>query len=196
MITKAELLKYSITKFSQHGGKHVTLDDLAKELSISKKTIYSLFKNKEDLITSGVESLINNYKKDIHKIISTHTDTILCVMLIYKAGFEYLKYLKPSFLFSLQKYYPKADLLFNNFIEELSYKVIYNLLIKAKKEKNIRPEVNIELIIKIYFFRIDKILFKENNLFEFYSQEEIFKHLIVYNLKGITNSNYNNSFFD
>ena len=51
MITKEELLKCSIAKFTQYGSKHVTLDELAKELGISKKTIYTFFKNKEDLVT-------------------------------------------------------------------------------------------------------------------------------------------------
>ncbi|WP_339666832.1 TetR/AcrR family transcriptional regulator [Maribacter arcticus] len=59
MVTKAELLAYSITKFTQFGSKHVTLDELANELGISKKTIYTFFDNKEDLVTSSLESLLN-----------------------------------------------------------------------------------------------------------------------------------------
>jgi AcrR family transcriptional regulator len=195
MITKEELIKFSINKFTQHGSKHVTLDDLANELGISKRTIYSFFKNKEDLITSGVESLLNEYKNDINKIIAQNNDAILCVILIYKRGFQYLKYFKPSFLFGLEKYYPKANLLFVNFVQELSKETVYNLLKQAKKAGNIKPEINIELIITIYFFRVDNLIFKKKNLFELYTKEEIFKHLIIYNLKGITNSNYSNRFF-
>ncbi len=59
MITKAELLKCAITKFTQCGSKHVTLDDLASTLGISKKTIYTFFKNKEDLVSASLESLLN-----------------------------------------------------------------------------------------------------------------------------------------
>jgi AcrR family transcriptional regulator len=196
MITKAELLQFSIAKFTQHGSKHVTLDDLANELGISKRTIYSFFKNKEDLITSGVESLLNEYKEEIDKIITNNSnDAILCVILIYKRGFEYLKYFKPSFLFGLEKYYPKANLLFNHFSEELSKNIIYNLLKKAKEAGNINTDINIELVIKIYFDRVDKLIFKNKNLLELYTEEEVFNHLVIYNLKGITNSTYNNSFF-
>jgi len=196
MITKEELIKFSINKFTQHGSKHVTLDDLANELGISKRTIYCFFKNKEDLIICGVESLLSQYKDDINTIVNNNNDTILCVILIYKRGFEYLKYFKPSFLFGLEKYYPKANLLFVNFVEELSNKTVYNLLKQAKEEGTIKPEVNIQLIIKIYFFRVDNLIFKKNNLFELYTKEKIFKHLIIYNLKGITNPNYSNPYFD
>jgi len=118
MITKAQLLQCAITKFTRFGSKHVTLDDLATELGISKKTIYSFFKNKEDLVKSSLESLLNEYKTDINKIVNSNgKDPVLCVILIYRRGFEYLKYFKPSFIFVIYKYYPKACLLFDSFSE-------------------------------------------------------------------------------
>jgi len=197
MITKTELLKYSITKFTQFGSKHVTLDDLAAELGISKKTIYTFFDNKEDLVTCSLESLLNEYKEDINRLINSNgKDPILCVILIYQRGFEYLQYFKPSFLFGLEKYYPKASLLFNNFVEELSNEIVYPLLKQAQELGDIKKDINLELVVKIYFFRIDNMIFKENNLFELYPKELLFKHLVVYNLKGIISSHYSNSYFE
>jgi len=195
MITKTQLLQCAITKFTRFGSKHVTLDDLATELGISKKTIYSFFKNKEDLVKSSLESLLNEYKTDINRIVNSNgKDPVLCVILIYRRGFEYLKYFKPSFIFGLQKYYPKASLLFDNFSEELAHKTIQDLLIEAKVKGDIRPEIDIELIVRIYFFRIDNLVFKDNNLFEIYTKEVLFKHLVLYNLKGITSDNYTNKY--
>ncbi|GEQ85104.1 TetR family transcriptional regulator [Patiriisocius marinistellae] len=197
MITKAELLKCSIAKFTQLGSKHVTLNDLARSLGISKKTIYTFFKNKEDLVTSSLESLLNEYREDINRIVTNNEkDPILSVILIYERGFEYLKHFKPSFLFGLEKYYPKANTLFDDFVEELANKTILNLLNKAKDNGNINNEVNLELMIKIYFFRFDNLVFKKNNLFQSYSKKELFKHLVIYNLKGIINDTYSNSYFE
>ncbi|GAL60762.1 TetR/AcrR family transcriptional regulator [Algibacter lectus] len=53
MITKKELLSCAINKFTQLGSKHVSLDEIARTLGISKKTIYTFFKNKEDLVTAS-----------------------------------------------------------------------------------------------------------------------------------------------
>lgn len=197
MITKADLLKFSITKFTQCGSKQVTLDEIANTLGISKKTIYTFFNNKEELVTSSLESLLNEYREDINSVVKeNNNDPILCVVLIYKRGFEYLKYFKPSFIFGLKKYYPKAHTLFEEFIEELSNKIVYNLLKKAQLSGNIKPEVNLKLIVKIYFFRIDNLVFKENNLFELYNKDELFKHLVIYNLKSILSNNYFNAYFE
>ncbi|WP_438710173.1 TetR/AcrR family transcriptional regulator [Aquimarina muelleri] len=197
MITKAELLKCSITMFTQYGSKHVTLDELANTLGISKKTIYTFFKNKEDLVTCSLEILLNEYREDINRIIiNNNNDPILSVILIYQRGFDYLKYIKPSFLFGLEKYYPKASRLFDDFTKELANSIVYNLLKQAQEDRNIKKEVNLELIVKIYFFRIDNLVFKENNLFELFTKEKLFKHLVIYNLKGIITNNYSNSYFD
>lgn len=197
MITKAQLLQFAIAKFTRFGSKHVTLDDLATELGISKKTIYSFFKNKEDLVKSSLESLLNEYKIDINRIVNSNgKDPVLCVILIYRRGFEYLKYFKPSFIFGIHKYYPKAGLLFDSFSEELAHKTIQNLLIEAQLKGDIRPRIDIELIVRIYFFRIDNLVFKENNLFEIYTKDELFKHLVLYNLKGIVSDTYTNAYLN
>lgn len=197
MITKAQLLQCAITKFTRFGSKHVTLDDLATELGISKKTIYTFFKNKEDLVSASLESLLNEYKNDINGIVNSNgKDPILCVILIYQRGFEYLKYFKPSFLFGLEKYYPKASLLFDNFSEELSNKTVYNLFKQAQDIGSIKPDINIELVVKIYFFRVDNLLFKTNNLFDLYPKEELFNHLVIYNIKGIVSDEYYNPYFE
>ncbi|WCO00867.1 TetR/AcrR family transcriptional regulator [Psychroserpens ponticola] len=197
MITKAELLKCSIAKFTQCGSKHVTLDDLASTLGISKKTIYTFFNNKEDLVASSLESLLNEYREEINRLVNSNgKDPILCVILIYQRGFEYLKYFEPSFLYSLQKYYPKASRLYDDFTEELANTIVYSLLKQAQNEGNIKQDVNLNLVVKIYFFRIDNLVFKKNNLFEIYSKEELFKHLVIFNLNGIITVNYTNSYFD
>lgn len=196
MITKSELLQCAITKFTKFGSKHVTLDELAQELGISKKTIYSFFKNKEDLVVSSIQTLLNEYNEDINRIVSENeNDPILSVILIYKRGFEYLKYFKPSFLYGLEKYYPKAFKLFKNFSEDLSKKTISTLLKQAQKQNDIKSDVDLDLLVKIYFSRVDNLLFKDNNLFELYSKNILLRHMVIYNLQGVVSKSYANEFF-
>lgn len=197
MITKSELLQYAITKFTKFGSKHVTLDELSQELGISKKTIYSFFKNKEDLVATSIETLLNEYKEDINGIISENeNDPILSVILIYERGFEYLKYFKPSFLYGLEKYYPKAFGLFSDFAEDLAKNTVSVLLKKAQNQGTIKSDVDVDLLVKIYFFRVDNLLFKDNNLFDLYSKNTLLRHMVIYNLSGVISSNYSNVYFE
>ena len=86
--------------------------------------------------------------------------------------------------------------LFNNFIEQLSNKTVYNLFKQAQDIGSIKPDINIELVVKIYFFRVDNLLFKTNNLFDLYPKEELFNHLVIYNIKGIVSDEYYNPYFE
>ena len=197
MITKKELLKCAITNFIKFGSKRLTLDELAKILGISKKTIYLHFKNKETLVENSLEFLIDEYKVDIKNIVADNKkDAILTIILIYNRGLEYLRYFKPSFIFDLKKYYPDAYTIFDNFRIELAYVTILDLLKKAKEEGNIRNNVNLKLVTELYFLRIESIAFTVDHLFTIYDLNTILHHLIVHNLKGITTSQYSNSYYN
>ncbi|WP_308993667.1 TetR/AcrR family transcriptional regulator [Mariniflexile litorale] len=196
MSSKQEVLKCSVTNFTKFGSKRFTMDELASELGISKKTIYKYFNSKEDLVVESVIFLINNFKDDINTIIASQNEPIISVILIYKKGFEYLKHFKPSFIFGLKKYYPKANTIFDDFRDSFVNTTVYNLLYEAKKSGIIKPEVNLNLFCNLYFKRFEEIAFKNNNLFETYSNQELLNHLIVYNLKGITVANYKNNYFE
>jgi AcrR family transcriptional regulator len=183
--------------FTKFGSKQFTLDELASKLGISKKTIYQYFNSKEHLVSESLIGLLDQYMDEVEEILDvSETDAIEKIILIYKRGLEYLKDFKPSFLYGIKKYYPEADLAFNAFTEKLVNQIIYNLLQEAQTDNLIKSDVDINLITKLYFLRIDNILFKQNNLFEEHSVPDLLTHLIVYNLRGITVSNYSNAYFD
>jgi AcrR family transcriptional regulator len=196
MTTKSDLLECSILNFTQFGSKRFTLDELASSLGISKKTIYKYFDTKEDLVSQSLSYLLDKYLADINGIIKdTSEDPIVKIILIYKKGFEYLKHFKPSFLFGIKKYYPKADKVFNNFSAQMVHGTILSLLTEAKEKGFLQEKVQINLICDLYFLRIDNIAFKNDNLFDLYSNEVLLQHLIVINLKGIVVEGYSNVFF-
>lgn len=196
MTSKQDVLKCSVTNFTKFGSKRFTMDELANELGISKKTIYKYFKSKEDLVVDSVIFLIEDFKDDIKTIIDSQNEPITSIILIYKKAFEHLKHFKPSFIFGLKKYYPKANTIFDDFRDSFTKTTIYNLLYEAKKLGIIKQEINLNLFCELYFKRFEEIAFKTNNLFETYNNKELLNHLIIYNLRGITISNYKNHYFE
>ena len=196
MATKEILLQHAITKFTQLGSKHVTLDEIADDLGISKKTIYTFFKTKGDLVTASVMALLDEYQQDINAITDCKTtDALLKVILIYKRGFEYIAYFKPSFLSDLSRYYPKANKAYTAFLEKLSKVTVYNLLAQAQEAGNIRSDINVSLVVAIYFTRIDLLVLGNNNLIAWYGKEATFHHLVISNLRGIISPTYTNEYF-
>ncbi|WP_239970561.1 TetR/AcrR family transcriptional regulator [Confluentibacter citreus] len=196
MIDKSELLECSITNFTKFGSKSFTLDELASEMGMSKKTIYNYFKNKEDLVSESLAFLIEKIKHDMDSALLQQTDPIVKIIEIYRIGFDYFKCFKPSFIFGLKKYYPKASEVFETFRNHIVFDKVYSLLVEAKHNESIRKDVDLKLVCELYFLRIDSIAYRINNLFETYSNEALLQHLIIHNLKGISSANYTNSYFE
>ncbi|MBD0831093.1 TetR/AcrR family transcriptional regulator [Aestuariibaculum sediminum] len=195
MTTKEEVLACSVSNFTKFGSKRFTMDELASKLGISKKTIYKYFNSKEDLVIQCVELLIENFKSDINIIITNkNADPITSIILIYKKAFAHISHFKPSFIFGLKKYYPKANDIFDTFREFILNSVIFQLLETAKSLGYIKPEVNLRLFCDLYFLRFEEIALKNNTFFDNYSNEELLNHFIVYNLQGITTPNYKLNF--
>ena len=187
MTTKQEVLECSVSNFTKFGSKRFTMDELASELGISKKTIYKFFDSKEDLVIQCVELLIKNYKNEITSI---EGDPISSIILIYKKAFQHIAHFKPSFIFGLKKYYPKANLVFDEFRDYILNTIIYPFLLIAQTDGIIRPEVNLRLFCDLYFVRFEEIALKNNTFFDNCTNEELLNHFIVYNLQGITVEGY------
>lgn len=172
------------------------MDELAKELGMSKKTIYSFFKNKEELVSESLSFFVEKIKQEMEETIAKETDPLVKVILIYQIGFNYFKHFKPSFIFGIKKYYPKADAVFESFRNNIVNNKVRNLLIEAQQKSIIRQEVEVDLVCELYFIRVENVVYKKNNLFDGYSNESLLQHLVVNNLRGLTVSGYSNAFFE
>jgi AcrR family transcriptional regulator len=190
MIDKQELLECSITNFIKFGSKRFSMNELASELGISKKTIYKHFKTKDELVSKGVRLLIDKYLHEVTKINKNYNDPLQKIILIQKISFQYLDYLKPSFLFGIKKYYHNADDVFRNFKDNFIENNLKPLFDEAIEKEYLRENFNTDLFCDLFLSKIEYLVFEPKNLFEIYGEDVVFEHLIVNNLRGFITTNY------
>ncbi|MGY8908398.1 MAG: TetR/AcrR family transcriptional regulator [Flavobacteriales bacterium] len=197
MISKKDLLECSITNFIKFGSKRFSMDELASELGISKKTIYKHFKTKEELLSKGIRFIIDQYLNEVDEIIKTKENPIDKIVLIQKTTFQYLNYFKPAFLHGIKKYYHDADDSFEEFKRNFILSNLKPLLIEAKEKQYLRKDLNVELFCDLYFFKLQPLIYEPKNLLDYYGINEVFDHIIINNLRGFITSNYKdkNNFF-
>ncbi|MDO6515969.1 TetR/AcrR family transcriptional regulator [Zobellia uliginosa] len=192
MINKDQFLEFALSKFLKFGSKRFTLDDLAHELGISKKTIYENFKGKEEIIRESLTTLLNRLRSEINQCVEKEkSDPILTIISIYRIGLDTFKSFSPNFLRSLKKYYPNVYRLFNDFREREVSVLVKDLLSSAQDKGQIRQDVNLSLTYQLYFNRMEHILYAEKtNFFEKFTPEELLNHVIINNLRGISTKSY------
>ena len=99
----------------KYGIKSVTMDDISKNLSISKKTLYKHFKDKDDIVYTLMQLDIENEKLDMEKSCINSGNAIEETYAFSAIITEKLKDLNASVMYELEKYHPKSYKLFINY---------------------------------------------------------------------------------
>ncbi len=148
---KEKIILKSADLFLSLGFKSVTMDDIANELGISKKTIYKYFSNKTELVDASTVSVQETIDGAINKILKQDLNAIeenFAVKNVFKNMF---KKAKTSPMFQLKKYYPKTYAkLMDHEICSFSECVMGNLM-KGIKNKLYRKDLDKDMVMKFYF---------------------------------------------
>ncbi|KIA90368.1 TetR/AcrR family transcriptional regulator [Kaistella jeonii] len=150
--------------FAENGAKTLTMDDIAKEFAMSKKTLYQLYKNKEDLLTEVLD-----YKMDL--IVETlllndsKTDNAIERMFLREKDFEnFSRTNKTTFIRQLIKYYPS---IYNQHIlsidEKISKIVTHNIKLGRQQgyyRTDFDERLYIKFLLQLMFSYEDSPLFE------------------------------------
>jgi AcrR family transcriptional regulator len=180
--TKQEILNTTRTLFMRYGIKSVTMDDIARELGISKKTLYQSFENKQELIERTFEAHVQDEVRLIEEVKTSARDSIDEILKIARYVIQMLRKTSPTVMYDLEKYYRRTWLQ----VKQLHSRHIYNYIldnIKRGIEKGLyRPELKPELIARIYVANTSgqlEIPASETNL------EEMVREYTIYHIHGI-----------
>lgn len=168
------------------GFKSVTMDDIASEMGISKKTIYHHFENKNDLVKAVTLSLFETISCGIDEIMTLDKNPIEELFIIKDFVMKNLKNESTSPIYQLQKYYPQIHkTLMSRQFEKMGDCVIDNLR-KGIEQGLFRNDINLELIGRFYFAGMTSI--KDAELFNpiQFSTKEVQETYLEYHLRGIT----------
>lgn len=167
------------------GVKSVTMDEIATELGISKKTIYAHFPTKTKLVDATASFVFENISAGIQEIKQEKKDPIEELYAIKDFACVHLKDEKSSPQYQLQKYYPEV---YSN-IREKQRKILEEITLQNLKkgiEKEVyRSELPVQFVSRIYFSGI--LAIKDDDLFpepEFSTHQLTEMHL-EYHLRGI-----------
>ncbi len=171
--------------FLRCGFKSVTMDDVARELGISKKTLYQFVDNKKDLIEKVVFAYIEEEKKLVTEISSTAKDAIQEMLMISKHVNLSLKKVNSNVIFDLQRYYPSAWDIIENYRIQYIYEEIMKNTEWGIKEGIYRKEINSKIIAKLYIGIMHRIFDLSFFPADKYKSSEIYIACVQYHIHGI-----------
>lgn len=185
MIMKDKIIQKSVDLFLNLGFKSVTMDDIANEMGISKKTIYQHFENKTKLVEATTLHVLENISHGIDCICELDKNPIEEIYEIKRFVMLNLKDEKSSPQYQLQKYYPKifASLRRKQFDKMLG--CVTRNIERGVSQGLYRDSINIEFISRLYFNSM--ISLKDQDVFPRanFSMPVLMDQYLEYHLRGI-----------
>ena len=173
--------------YMKYGIKSVTMDDVARELGISKKTLYQYVNDKNELVQKVVEMELSDRGEGFSKMNCPDLNAIEEIFEVHKLVQQMLKDYNPSTEYDLRKYYPDLFTQVVTIRRERIYNNTLANLIKGKAEGLYRAELNNELIAKLQLSRIetafDDKIFTQDELLS----PKVFLEMFIYHIRGIAN---------
>ncbi len=185
MDIREEIIKRAEQLFMRVGVKSVTMDDISRELGMSKKTLYQHFENKDQLIEEVVNTHIEREQSctaDITKVSKDALDEVKN-MGVYLA--TTIEDVSQSTLFDLQKYYFKS---WETLMKKQDAHIINSIMKNIQKgieEGNYRPDLNAEFIAKVYAKSTYMIVDEMANPNSKFSRREMIRELHNYHIHAI-----------
>lgn len=184
--TRQRILDATQELFFRHGVKSVTMDDVASHAGMSKKTIYSSFRDKNDLVTGLTEMELDCQRTDIDDIHRTSDNAIDEIMQIMNMLSRTFSKMNPSLFYDLQKFHPGAWKKFREFKDKKLRSFIEDNLKRGIKQHLYRKDLNIKILARLRLAEVeigfDPEIFQPDQ----FNIREVQLELIDHYLHGIT----------
>lgn len=182
---RENILSKAVELFLNFGFKSVTMDDIATELGISKKTIYAHFSTKTKLVEAASLQVFDVISNGINCINAKKLNVIEETFEIKNFAMKHLNNERTSPHYQLNKYYPKIASILRNKQYDVMQGCVVDNLNRGVDTGIYRKDIPVSFISKIYFVGITGI--KDNDLFpiEEFSTLELMQNYLEYHLRAI-----------
>lgn len=171
--------------FLRYGIKSISMDDVARELGISKKTLYQFVDSKDDLVNKMLERHINEEKNQCDRLFHVAGNAVEEMFLVIDSNAQQLQQMKANIVYDLQKYHRDAWEMIRDFQRSFLYGIVRKNLERGITEGLYRPDFNVDIVAKMHialsFQMFDEDMFPQNT----YPKTTLFREFLLHYLYGI-----------
>lgn len=184
MELKERILRTTYSLLSRYGLSSVTMDIIARECGISKRTLYENFSDKNTLAIESIQIMYEERAKLFQNILEGSDNLMTSMLRIYLLIRDFMVGMCPSFFIDMDRLYPLVAQRYkemeNHHIERFT-----QMLIDGIKDGVFRDDINPLIIAQLYVGQMQSMKNTKYSLLEQYSAVEIFDSMFLNFLRGI-----------
>ena len=172
--------------FFSFGIRSVTMDDIAKKMGVSKKTIYHFYADKNQIVEKVIQDLVACHEAKVESSVQQAENAVHEVVLQTQAIEDIYQSVRPGVFFEIQKNFPDTWNLVDGHKNECVLAGISKNLERGIREGLYRPELDIETIAHIRLVQINSVLNLQDFPADSFNYPAILNQLTELYLYGIT----------
>ncbi len=146
MTAEEKIISAAYDAFMLVGVKNVTMDSISQAAGVSKRTVYELFKDKDDLAIAVIKHMIIQNNKEMIELIGNTEDVIEALFIVMESESHRREVLSPVFKNDLQKYMPKINDLFFDHEKLAEFSAGFIFLKKGIEQGVFRKDLRLEVV--------------------------------------------------
>jgi len=181
------ILKKVSTLYRKFGIRSVTMDDVAHELGISKKTLYQYVRDKDDLVHKVIDLEIAEHEEKMTVTCTDDRNAIEQLLQIAQCISYMLKEYRPASEYDLKKYYPDLFLKVRELRRNHALGFLHENLVKGIREGLYRSGMDTDMISRLGVSLIDNMVDSEIITVDEFLDPHFFSEFFEYHIRGISN---------
>ena len=176
------VITVAMKAFYSKGVKNVTMDEIAHELTMSKRTLYQIFSDKESLLLACLEEGKRVHGALLEERMQKTDDVLDIVLFDFSTRLQHLKSINPLFFTELTKFPKIVERMKSDRVQHMERALV--LMQRGVKQGLFRDDVDFKIIFALLMNHIDNVS-TVDGIKEF-SPIDVFKHLVFFYLRGCT----------
>jgi AcrR family transcriptional regulator len=156
--SQERILAHARDKFLQQGFSKVTIDEIAADLGISKKTIYKFYPSKEELLRASLHAMIQSAGGELERISASDKPFVekVAQALIVMSG--YVQKIRRESIADFQRNVPSLWREVDRYRQEHIVSKLITMIARARSESIFRPDVNEQVLLQMFVSSIQGVL--------------------------------------
>jgi TetR/AcrR family transcriptional regulator, cholesterol catabolism regulator len=186
MDNKDRIIEGAAELFRTYGIKAVTMDQLACHLSMSKRTIYELFADKDELMMGVLSWMAEKQKELLKRVLSESENAIVAFFKLLEMNRDHFQQMSPAFQADIKKFHHEVLMKKAEKCEMPDYNNNVEVIEKGIKEKLFRKDINPEIINRCLYNLGRSCMDNEQYPYEKFSRRDVIRNVLINYLKGIS----------
>lgn len=188
MDNRNRIIEGAAELFRSYGIKTVTMDSLANYLGMSKRTIYEVFSDKDELLIGVMKWMSERQKKLVKKVLDESENVIVAIFTLLSINRDHFQNMSPAFQADMKRFHYEVLMKKAEKYEMPDYKNNQQLFDRGIKEKLFRNDINPDLANRCFDSLVRSVMNNDLYPFDQFSRNEVIGNVLINYLRGISTS--------